>query len=219
MEHSKQERTKISTAALTCAAVITMGMIDTAEHPASANDDDYMYCYFKSSDNNVFYHSSIFLGDYLSDSRRAEREFHNYLEDIGEDPRYFSVFCRFYDTYRLAEVNLEYQIASQKMFSTFGREWGFVDTNWSPSFATPEPTGVVDRAPGADGCYFGECPSGQSSESQSPNTSHQTLQQTLICQTPEGWCKLASELPFGDPCGCRTQSGQHVEGNVAFSRP
>ena len=199
------------------------------EKSASATKDngDYMFCEAGDRQEKITYFSTIFLWDY-SFSTRAQLDFHGYLKDAGKNPDFSRTYCwpgTVYgeDTYENAERELESKVRRKQLFPY--ADWAIVHTNWKPGYAAPLPKGESDdshgRESGGDGCYFGECPGGTNPAPQSPNTpipSQQATQRTLICQTPEGWCEMRTELPISVPCGCLTVSGV-IGGVTVPSRP
>ena len=228
MEYPKQNsRTKPSAALLAAVAIALVDIMGMVAKPASAANDDYMFCEAPAREQKITYFSAIFLWDY-SLSTRAKLDFHSYLKDEGKDPDFLYTVCwpgTTYgeDTYQNAERELEHRVRTRQMYPY--SDWAIVHTNWQPGYSAPQPPGERDDSPeresGGDGCYFGECPDGVSPAPQSPNTpipSQQTSQRTLICQTPDGWCEMSTGLPIGVPCGCLTLSGP-IGGITVPSRP
>lgn len=160
MEYLKKNTTiGPSAASMACVAIVFAGIVGTATRPASAADD-YMYCFAGAGAEKITYFSAVFLGDYFYDSRRAQLEFHSYLEAIGKSPGFFNTLCFFENTRREAELELQYE-ALQKQRYPYA-DWSVVHTEWKPGFSGPLPSGDGDdshgRESGGDGCYFGECP-------------------------------------------------------------
>src|SRR5262249_11064885 len=71
---------------------------------------------------------------------------------------------------------------------------------------------------GGQGCYFGECPDGQTRPQQQPTRPQQPdqppvvlpypqQQPTNICQTPTFWCMTASYGVVGQNCFCGSPRG------------
>ena len=193
--------------------VLAAGVMSAVTRPAGAAQDDHMFCESGDRKEKVTYFITIFLGDYAYQSARSKLDFHSYLEDAGKDPDFSSTFCwpgSIYgeDTYEKARRELEDRVRAKQRYPY--TDWDIVHTNWKPGYSAPQLPSDVDkgRESGGDGCYFGECPDGTSPAPQTPG---QTSQRTLICQTPEGWCEMSTELPLGVPCGCLSLSGP-VEG-------
>ena len=224
MEILEQKWTKPSAALRTCVALVLAGVMGTVANSAKATEDDYMFCSSSPIRGNITYYSAIFLGDY-SRVTRAKLDFHGYLEDAGKNPNFLHTLCFFENTYEEAERELERRVRRYDRYPFSEVGWTVVHTNWRPGYSAPQPSGESDdshgRESGGDGCYFGECPDGVNPAPQSPDTpipSRQTSQRTLICQTPDGWCEMSTELPIGVPCGCLTLSGP-IGGITVPSRP
>ena len=218
MEYFKQI-SRIWPSAALLASVAIAGVIGTAAMPASATEDDYMFCEAGDRKSKVTYFSAIFLGDYAYGSTRAKLDFHSYLKDEGKNPDFLSTYCwpgTIYgeDTYENAERELEQKVREKRLYPY--TDWDIVHTNWKPGYFASQPPGESDvpreRRSGGDGCYFGECPDGTNPEPQSS-------QRGLICRTPEGWCEMSASLPIGAPCGCQNRHGRHIDGTTARSRP
>lgn len=207
----RNSQTKPSAAMLACVAIVLAGAMNTMTESASAAKDYYAFCFDNDRKRKLMYYSAVFvLGDYYR-LTKAKLDFHSYLKDGGKNPDWPAI-CWFEDTYEAIERKLERQVWQHQMYPY--SEWTIVPTNWKPEYSAPQPPSGGDDSPGresgGDGCYFGECPDGANPTPDSPNTpipSQQTSQRTLICQTPDGWCEMPTELPMGVPCGCSTLSG------------
>jgi hypothetical protein len=98
-----------------------------------------------------------------------------------------------------------------------------------PSSTTKSSSSALfgSRAQGQDGCYFGECPTGDSSPSPSPPPKRPnpapdpqpnpqpTTQQfvpTNVCQTQTFWCLMNQFGPPNFSCWCRNFNGYIVNG-------
>ena len=207
---NQKSRTKSSTAMLACVALVFACVMSIVARSASAAKDEYIFCFVGDIQEEMMYYSAMFRADY-SRVTRVKLDFHSYLEDTGKNPN-FPPICFFGRTYEDAKRKLERQVRQHQMYPY--SEWTILPTNWKPGYSAPQQPSDDDVSPdresGGDGCYFGECPDGMDASPQSPNTpipSQESPQRTLICQTPDGWCEMAAELPMGVPCGCATLSG------------
>lgn len=211
MEHplySRSRRLKKQLAAFV--ALIFASMLCIVGRPASADEDDIIWCYSGDDEQEIWYLGDPFVGDYLYESTRAKLDFHTFLKSQGNSPNFLYTFC-----WKIRDKrHLEYKI--RRLESYPYEDWYLVSTKWKPGYSGPLPQDDSNdsrgRESGRDGCYFGECPDDTSS---APRSS----QRGLACETQEGWCKLSAAQQIGATCACSNRYGRRIYGTVAQSRP
>ena len=95
--------------------------------PASAEDNDYIYCQSVDDDIDVIYFSGVFLGDY-GRSTRYKIDFHNYLTGaMGYEPSFSRTYCFFESSESHATSRMHAEMAEDR-----GRGYSIQVATWSP---------------------------------------------------------------------------------------